>query len=117
HSFGRATRRYYEMRLKTERDHEATIEYAFEEGLKKGVEQGIQEGKEQERLLAEKEIEKAQRLASIREKRAEHKKALRTAINLKKMNLSIQVISTATELPEAYLEKFFMLRSRYSAGR
>ncbi|MCB1156111.1 MAG: hypothetical protein H7A25_01465 [Leptospiraceae bacterium] len=106
-SLDRKTRNYYEMRLKTERDHEATIEYAFDEGLKKGKEEGI----EKERYLTQ-EIEKTQRLVSIREKRAEHKSKLRTAINLKKMNLSIQAISIATELPEAYLEKFFMLRLR-----
>ena len=109
-SLDEKTRAYYEMRLKSERDFMAMRHYAYHEGLKKGVEQGIQEGKEEERLLAEKVIEKER-------KRAEHKSKLRTAINLKKMNLSIQAISIATELPETYLEKFFLLRSRYSAER
>ncbi|MCB1160403.1 MAG: hypothetical protein KDK45_23065, partial [Leptospiraceae bacterium] len=86
-SLDRKTRNYYEMRLKTERDHEATIEYAFEEGLKKGKEE-------------------SQHLASIREKRAEHKKALRTAINLKKEGAELKFISRVVELQEAYLEKF-----------
>ncbi|MCB1160770.1 MAG: PD-(D/E)XK nuclease family transposase, partial [Leptospiraceae bacterium] len=101
-SLDRKTRNYYEMRLKTERDHEATIEYAFEEGLKKGVEQGI----EKERYLTQ-EIEKTQRLVSIREKRAEHKKALRTAIKMKHAGSSLDFISEMTELPEAYLVNFF----------
>ncbi|MCB1157689.1 MAG: Rpn family recombination-promoting nuclease/putative transposase [Leptospiraceae bacterium] len=101
-SLDRKTRNYYEMRLKTERDHEATIEYAFEEGLKKGKEESI----EKERFLTQ-EIEKTQRLASIREKRAEHKSKLRTAINLKKEGAELKFISRITELPEAYLEKFF----------
>ncbi|MCP5503250.1 MAG: Rpn family recombination-promoting nuclease/putative transposase [Leptospiraceae bacterium] len=91
-SLDRKTRNYYEMRLKTERDHEATIEYAFEEGLKKG--------KEEERLLAERQIEKER-------KRAEHKSKLRTAIKMKRAGSSLDFISEMTELPEAYLEKFF----------
>ena len=86
------TRAYYEMRLKSERDFMAMRHYAYHQGLKEGM--------EKERLLAERQIEKER-------KRAEHKSKLRTAINLMKMNLSIQAISIATELPEAYLEKFF----------
>ena len=95
------TRAYYEMRLKSERDFMAMRHYAYHEGLKKGVEQGI----EQERLLAEKVIEKER-------KRAEHKSKLRTAINLKKEGAELKFISRITELPEAYLERFFMLRLR-----
>ena len=94
------TRAYYEMRLKSERDFMAMRHYAYHEGLKKGVEQGIQEGKEEERLLAEKVIEKER-------KRAEHKKALRTAIKMKHAGSSLDFISEMTELPKAYLEKFF----------
>ncbi|MCP5503111.1 MAG: hypothetical protein H7A25_24645 [Leptospiraceae bacterium] len=93
------TRAYYEMRLKSERDFMAMRHYAYHEGLKKG--------KEEERLLAEKKIEKTQRLVSIREKRAEHKKALRTAIKMKHAGSSLDFISEMTELPKAYLEKFF----------
>ncbi|MCP5498586.1 MAG: hypothetical protein H7A25_01675 [Leptospiraceae bacterium] len=87
---------------------ERVWELAEEFGIREKIrEASIQEGREQERLLAEKEIEKTQRLASFREKRAEHKKALRTAINLKKEGAELKFISRITELPEAYLEKFF----------
>ncbi|MCP5502426.1 MAG: PD-(D/E)XK nuclease family transposase [Leptospiraceae bacterium] len=110
-SLDNKTRNYYEMRLKAARDYEAMKDYAykegrksgFEAGIEEGIEKGIEKGIQQERLLAEKKIEKERKRAE----RAEHKGKLRTAINLKKMNLSIQAISTATELREAYLEKFF----------
>ena len=110
-SLDNKTRNYYEMRLKAARDYEAMKDYAYKEGRKSGfeagIEKGIEKGREQERLLAQEEIEKTQRLASIREKRAEHKKALRTAINLKKEGAELKFISRITELPEAYLERFF----------
>ncbi|MCB1156572.1 MAG: hypothetical protein KDK45_03645, partial [Leptospiraceae bacterium] len=87
---------------------ERVWELAEEFGIReKSIQEGFQKGIEQERLIAQEEIEKSQRLVSIREKRAEHKGKLRTAINLQKEGAELKFISRIVELPETYLEKFF----------
>ena len=87
---------------------ERVWELAEEFGIReKSIQEGFQKGIEQERLIAQEEIEKSQRLVSIREKRAEHKSKLRTAINVKKEGAELKFISRIVELPEAYLERFF----------
>ncbi|MCB1159483.1 MAG: hypothetical protein KDK45_18415, partial [Leptospiraceae bacterium] len=60
---------------------ERVWELAEEFGIReKSIQEGIQKGIEQERILAGKQIEKERKRAE----KAEHKKALRTAVNLKK---------------------------------
>ena len=88
---------------------ERVWELAEEFGIR---EKSIQEGREQERFFAQKEIEKERKRAE----KAEHKSKLRTAINLKKEGAELKFISRISELPEAYLEKFFMLRLRLKSS-
>ncbi|MCB1157942.1 MAG: hypothetical protein KDK45_10590, partial [Leptospiraceae bacterium] len=83
---------------------ERVWELAEEFGIR---EKSIQEGREQERLLARKQIEKTQNLVSIREKRAEHKSKLRTAIKMKRAGFTLDFISEMTEIQEVYLKRFF----------
>ncbi|MCB1156295.1 MAG: hypothetical protein H7A25_03480 [Leptospiraceae bacterium] len=83
---------------------ERVWELAEEFGIREKIrEASIQEGREQERLLSQKQIEKERKRAE----RAEHKKALRTAIKMKRAGSTLDFISEMTELPEAYLERFF----------
>ena len=62
---------------------------------------------EQERIKAEQERIKAEARAELKVKIAEKKKALKTALNMKKNNLDIDLIVKITELDKSHIEKFF----------
>ena len=80
----------YDEALKRYRDYKNTIDYAEERGIKKGFEQGIEKGLKQGMKLGLKQG---------------HNEGLRqTALNMKTMQLPLEVIMQATGLTESEIQ-------------
>ena len=88
----------YDEALKRYRDYKNTIDYAEERGIKKGFEQGIEKGLKQG-MKQGKEQGMKQGL-----KQGHNEGLCQTALNMKTMQLPLEVIMQATGLTESEIQ-------------